>query len=93
VRLLLPAAPLDKTGLADTGRPPNLVVAETLRPDETSILADGRRVPFTPGTVVTTETKTGSRGILEYVFSPLVSLRRRRHRCQRANRFDCEWPW
>jgi len=67
-----PAAPLNSSGFAGAERTQNLVFAVMLKPDETSILADGRRVPLSPGMAVTTEIKTGSRRILEYVFSPLV---------------------
>ena len=36
-------------------RTQNLVFAVTLRPDDTSILADGRGPPLTPGMAVTAE--------------------------------------
>jgi hemolysin D len=61
--LILPAQPTQ-----------NLVYPVKIRPDRTSIRADGVDVPLTAGMTVTAEIRTGSRRILEYVFSPLVEV-------------------
>ncbi|WP_084570786.1 HlyD family type I secretion periplasmic adaptor subunit [Methylosinus sp. PW1] len=50
----------------------NLMFPITVRPLATSIKADNREYPLSPGMTVMVEVKTGSRRILEYVFSPLV---------------------
>lgn len=50
----------------------NLVFPVTVALDATTIQADGATVPLSPGMGVTVEVNTGSRSILEYVFSPLV---------------------
>ena len=55
-------------------RTQNLVYPITLAPETTQINADGVMVPLSPGMSVTAEVKTGSRRILEFVFSPLVEL-------------------
>lgn len=55
-------------------RTQNLVFPIAVRPDATSILADGAIVPLSPGMAVTIEAKTGRRRILEYLFSPLVEV-------------------
>lgn len=52
----------------------NLVFPVTIRPEATSISADGAVVPLSPGMAVSVEIKTGRRRILEYVFSPLVEV-------------------
>jgi hemolysin D len=55
-------------------RTQNLVYPITLVPETTQINADGVMVPLSPGMAVTAEVKTGSRRILEFVFSPLVEI-------------------
>lgn len=55
-------------------RTQNLVFPVTLRPTHTFIDIDGARVPLGAGMAVTAEIRTGSRRILEYVFSPLVKV-------------------
>ncbi len=55
-------------------RTQNLVFAVTLHPRRTSIEVDGTQVPLGPGMAVTAEIKTGSRRIIEYIFSPLVKV-------------------
>lgn len=52
----------------------NLVFPITLRPKEGVIDVDGSKVPLGAGMAVTAEIRTGSRRILEYVFSPLAKL-------------------
>ncbi len=53
-------------------RTQNLVFPVTLEPMKTSMDVDGATVPLKPGMTVTVEIATGSRRILEYLFSPLV---------------------
>ncbi len=64
-------APTDK---AFAGAQPtqNLVFPVTLHPERDYMTIDGRRALLLPGMTVTVEIATGSRRILEYVFSPLV---------------------
>jgi hemolysin D len=59
---------------AGADRVQNLVYAVTLKPATDSINVDGARIPLGPGMEVTTEIKTGSRRILDYIFSPLVQI-------------------
>jgi hemolysin D len=61
-------------GFAGGERVQNLVFAATLRPDVTHLVADGAPIPLSSGMAVTVEIKTGSRRILEYLFSPLVEV-------------------
>ena len=53
-------------------RTQNLVFPVTLSLDQTAINVDGAKIPLSAGMAVTVEIRTGSRRILEYVFSPLV---------------------
>jgi len=53
-------------------RTQNLVFLATLSPERLSINADGADIALSPGMAVSVEIKTGSRRILEYLFSPLV---------------------
>jgi hemolysin D len=55
-------------------RTQNLVFPVTLVPASSYILVDDRRVPLGAGMAVTAEIRTGSRRMLEYVFSPLVKV-------------------
>ena len=50
----------------------NLVFPVTLHPERDFMMIEGRRAPLLPGMTVTVEVATGSRRILEYLFSPLV---------------------
>jgi hemolysin D len=50
----------------------NLVFPVKLTPERSTMTVDGKIIPLTPGMAVTVEIATGSRRILEYVFSPLV---------------------
>jgi hemolysin D len=52
----------------------DLVFLTKLKPSVYSIMVDSREMPLTPGMTVTVEIKTGSRSILEYLFSPLVEV-------------------
>ena len=55
-------------------RTQNLVFPVTLRPASRTITVDGTKIPLGAGMAVTAEIRTGSRRILEYVFSPLVKV-------------------
>ncbi len=52
----------------------NLVYLINLRPDQDHIVIEGANAPLLPGMAVTVEISTGSRRILEYLFSPLVEV-------------------
>jgi hemolysin D len=52
----------------------NLVFAVQLKPDVESMSVDGVERPLTSGMAATVELKTGSRRLLEYLFSPLVEV-------------------
>ncbi|MFS8144315.1 HlyD family type I secretion periplasmic adaptor subunit [Rhizobium sp. BR 249] len=60
--------------IGNAQRVQNLVFPVVIKPDETDIDIDGTRVPLTPGMSVTVEVKTGSRRILEYLYSPLAEI-------------------
>lgn len=62
------------TAFGGAQRLQNLVFPITLALDRTAINVDGTNVPLSPGMAVTVEIKTGTRRILEYVFSPLVQI-------------------
>jgi hemolysin D len=64
-------APADKT-FAGAQPIQNLVFPVTLHPERDYMMIDGKRTPLSPGMAVTVEVATGSRRILEYIFSPLV---------------------
>jgi hemolysin D len=64
-------APTERT-FAGAQPTQNLVFPVTLHPERDYMKIDGKRTPLTPGMAVTVEITTGSRRILEYVFSPLV---------------------
>lgn len=55
-------------------RTQNLVFPLLVRPDKTSLMADGRDVALAPGMAVSVEVKTGRRRILEYLFSPVAEV-------------------
>jgi hemolysin D len=59
---------------AGAQRTQNLVFPVTLIPDQTKINIDGYDVPLTSGMAVTVEIKTGTRRILEYIFSPIMQV-------------------
>ena len=42
--------------------------------DRSTIAANGAEIPVTNGMAVTVEIKTGSRRIIDYLFSPLVEV-------------------
>jgi hemolysin D len=45
-----------------------------LKPETTLIGIDGTNIPLQTGMATTVEIRTGSRRILEYIFSPLVQI-------------------
>jgi hemolysin D len=59
---------------AGAQRTQNLVFPITITLDSSQLYVDGRAIPMSPGMTVTAEIKTGSRRILEYLFSPLVEV-------------------
>lgn len=61
-------------GFAGAQRTQNLVFPATFRLHQASLDADGVAIPLSPGMAVTVEIKTGSRRILEYLFSPLLEV-------------------
>ena len=60
------------TSLGGGQRVQNLMFPVALKPAAFAIKASNNEFPLSPGMAVTVEIKTGSRRILEYVFSPLV---------------------
>lgn len=60
--------------LGGAQRTQNLVFPMTVRLSRGGIDVDGRTVRLMPGMAVTVEVRTGSRRILEYLFSPLVEV-------------------
>jgi hemolysin D len=55
-------------------RTQNLVFPVTLKPETTLMGIDGTNIPLQAGMATTVEIRTGSRRILEYIFSPLVQI-------------------
>ncbi|MGM4884787.1 HlyD family type I secretion periplasmic adaptor subunit [Rhizobium sp. 62_C5_N11_2] len=60
--------------IGNAQRVQNLVFPVTIKPDVASIDIDGTSVALSPGMSVTVEVKTGSRRILEYLYSPLAEI-------------------
>ena len=69
-----PARASNAAGYAGGERMQNLVFAVELEPDVSTMSVDGVERPLTSGMAVTVELKTGSRRLLEYLFSPLVEV-------------------
>jgi hemolysin D len=69
-----PARAANSSAFAGAQRTQNLVFPVTLEPEAATIGIDGRPVPLTPGMAATVEIKTGSRRILEFLFSPLLQI-------------------
>ncbi len=69
-----PARAANAAGYAGGERVQNLVFAVELKPDAAAMSIDGVDRPLTSGMAATVELKTGSRRLLEYVFSPLVEV-------------------
>lgn len=64
----------ESTGFSGAQRTQNLVFPVTITLESKYLSIDGQRIPVSPGMTVTAEIKTGSRRILEYLFSPLVEV-------------------
>ena len=64
--------PSKSTTEAGAQRTQNLVFPVTLRPERATMDVDGTDVPLTPGMAASVEIRTGSRRMLEYIFSPIV---------------------
>jgi hemolysin D len=63
------------TPQAPTALPMNdLMFETTLKPTTEAIRINGRDIPLVPGMTATVEIKTGSRRIIEYLFSPLMEV-------------------
>ena len=62
------------SGFAGAERTQNLVFAVELEPNASTIMVDGVARPLTSGMAATVEIKTGSRRLLEYLFSPVVEV-------------------
>lgn len=69
-----PARAAESQTFAGAQRMQNLVFPVTITIDKPELVVHGRRIAMSPGMTVTTEVKTGSRRILEYLFSPLVEV-------------------
>ena len=69
-----PARASNAAGYAGGERTQNLVFAVELEPDVSTMTIDGVERPLTSGMAATVEIKTGSRRLLEYLFSPLVEV-------------------
>lgn len=67
-----PSRATRSTGFAGSQRTQNLVYLVTLTPNRSSVMVEGVEVPLSAGMTTVVEITTGSRRILEYVFSPLV---------------------
>ena len=61
-------------GFAGGERTQNLVFAVELEPEASTILVDGAERPLTSGMAASVEIKTGSRRLIEYLFSPVVEV-------------------
>jgi hemolysin D len=69
-----PARPTRTDVYAGGERTQNLVFAVELEPEVSAMRVDGVERPLTSGMAVTVELKTGSRRLLEYLFSPLIEV-------------------
>ncbi len=69
-----PVRTANTTGFAGGERTQNLVFAVELEPEASTILVDGVERPLTSGMAASVEVKTGSRRLIDYLFSPLVEV-------------------
>ena len=69
-----PARASNAAGFAGGVRTQNLVFAVELEPQVSTIMVDGVERPLTSGMAATVEIKTGSRRLIDYLFSPLVEV-------------------
>ncbi len=66
---------LSSRGLTPTAKPmTDLVFGARLQPGATTIRVNGHYVPLAAGMTVTVEIKTGSRRIIDYLFSPIFEV-------------------
>jgi hemolysin D len=68
------ARPISNPAAGATDPTSGLVFPVTVRLAAQTIEVDGKAEPLTPGMSVTAEVNTGSRRILEYLFSPIVDV-------------------
>ena len=68
------ARPGENQMFAGAQRTQNLVFPITIAVEKPELVVDGRRIPMSAGMTVSAEIKTGSRRILEYLFSPLIEV-------------------
>lgn len=69
-----PARGSDSQTFAGAQRTQNLVFPIIITLESSTLSVDGQPIALKPGMTVTAEIKTGSRRILEYLFSPLVEV-------------------
>jgi hemolysin D len=69
-----PARPSESQSFAGAQRMQNLVFPITISIEKPELTIEGRSIRMSPGMTVTVEIKTGSRRIIEYLFSPLVEV-------------------
>lgn len=69
-----PARSSESATFAGAQRTQNLVFPITIALEKPELTVDGRAITMSPGMAVTAEVKTGSRRILEYLFSPLIEV-------------------
>lgn len=67
-----PIRPGETSLFAGAQRTQNLVFAVTIALESADLIVEGRPVRMSPGMTVTAEIRTGSRRVLEYLFSPLT---------------------
>lgn len=56
------------------GQPPRLIYAARIRLEKDVMKVDGKNVHLSPGMVAAVEIKTGTRKLIEFVFSPLMRM-------------------
>jgi hemolysin D len=69
-----PASTSESQTFAGAQRVQNLVFPITITLERPELMVEGRMIPVSPGMAVTAEIKTGSRRIIEYLFSPLFEV-------------------
>ena len=69
-----PAQAAREPAFGGAQRTQNLVYPVTLELERTAMRTGDRDVPLGPGMAVTVEIKTGTRRIIDYLFSPLVKV-------------------
>jgi hemolysin D len=69
-----PASASESQTFAGAQRVQNLVFPITITLERPELMVEGRMIPVSPGMAVSAEIKTGSRRIIEYLFSPLFEV-------------------